>query len=66
MKSRMVWSVVAFAAGLWTARSEALNVGDPAPAFQALDESGKQWSSSDHVGKSLLAIFFYPAAMTGG
>jgi hypothetical protein len=28
-----------------------LKVGDPAPTFQLLDEKGRTWSSSDHVGK---------------
>lgn len=43
-----------------------LKVGDKAPAFQAKDENGKLWKSSDVVGKKTLVVFFYPAATTGG
>ena len=43
-----------------------LKVGDPAPAFQQKDESGKLWESSDHVGKKIVVVFFFPAAFTGG
>ena len=47
-------------------RSYALDVGDAAPTFQGVDDFGKNWSSADHLGKKMIAIFFYPAAMTGG
>ncbi len=43
-----------------------LKVGDKAPTFAALDDSGKEWKSTDHVGKSILVVYFYPADMTGG
>lgn len=43
-----------------------LKVGDPAPTFEALDDTGKPWKSSDHVGKKTLVVYFYPADMTGG
>ena len=43
-----------------------LKVGDSAPAFQALDDTGKEWKSADHVGKGILVVYFYPADMTGG
>lgn len=43
-----------------------LEVGDPSPAFQALDDHGKEWKSSDHVGKKVLVVYFYPADLTGG
>ena len=55
-------SVACLASGPLTA----LDVGDPAPVFSAMDDHGNEWSSKDHVGKSLIAVFFYPAAMTGG
>ena len=45
---------------------ERLMVGDPAPGFQAQDDSGKDWKSSDHVGKKVIVVYFYPADMTGG
>lgn len=43
-----------------------VNVGDKAPEFAALDETGKEWKSSDHVGKKVVVVYFYPADMTGG
>ncbi len=45
---------------------EGLKVGDPAPGFQAQDDSGKDWMSSEHVGKKVIVVYFYPADMTGG
>uniref|UniRef100_A0A7C2K317 thioredoxin-dependent peroxiredoxin n=1 Tax=Schlesneria paludicola TaxID=360056 RepID=A0A7C2K317_9PLAN len=53
----------------WTTAQAAdvdLKVGDPAPKFEALDDSGKTWKSEDHVGKKLIVVYFYPADMTGG
>jgi len=43
-----------------------LNVGDKAPVFEALDDMGKPWKSSDHVGKKIVVVYFYPADCTGG
>jgi peroxiredoxin Q/BCP len=43
-----------------------LKVGDPAPRFEALDDTGKPWKSTDHVGKQVMVVYFYPADMTGG
>lgn len=43
-----------------------LKVGDPAPSFEAKDDAGKDWKSSDHVGKKIVVVFFFPAAFTGG
>lgn len=44
----------------------AIDVGDKAPEFQAKDDSGKTWKSSDHVGEDIVVVYFYPADMTGG
>ena len=44
----------------------ALEVGEKAPAFEALDDQGKPWKSQSFRGKKLLLVYFYPAAMTGG
>ncbi len=41
-------------------------VGDPAPTFEAQDDQGKTWKSSEHFGKKIVVIYFYPADMTGG
>ena len=45
---------------------DGLKVGDPAPGFQAQDDSGKDWKSSEHIGKKVIVVYFYPADMTGG
>lgn len=63
--------VVAAWVGLLSASASAqsevdLKVGDAAPAFSALDDSGKEWKSSDHLGKKVIVVYFYPADMTGG
>ncbi len=62
----------AFAVAAVTGRAEdkkageGVKVGDKAPAFEATDDQGKTWKSSDHVGKKTLVIYFYPADFTGG
>ncbi|SFI89548.1 peroxiredoxin [Planctomicrobium piriforme] len=43
-----------------------LKVGSPAPKFAALDDTGAEWKSDDHVGKKVVVVYFYPADMTGG
>ncbi|MCA9137472.1 MAG: peroxiredoxin [Planctomycetales bacterium] len=46
--------------------ASAVDVGDKAPSFEAKDDTGADWKSSDHVGKKILVVYFYPADMTGG
>jgi peroxiredoxin Q/BCP len=41
-------------------------VGDVAPAFEATDDQGKTFKSSDHFGKKVVVLYFYPADFTGG
>ncbi|MDB5391142.1 MAG: alkyl hydroperoxide reductase/Thiol specific antioxidant/Mal allergen [Planctomycetaceae bacterium] len=43
-----------------------LKVGDEAPKFESLDDTGKEWKSTDHVGKKVVVVYFYPADFTGG
>ena len=43
-----------------------LQVGDAAPVFNAKNEKDKAWSSSDHVGKKWVVIYFYPGDFTPG
>jgi len=43
-----------------------VKVGDPAPAFSSVDETGKVFKSTDVVGKKILVLYFYPADFTGG
>lgn len=44
----------------------ALEVGDPAPAFVANDDTGSLWSLQESLGEKNIVLYFYPAAMTGG
>lgn len=65
------WGWLALVLGVAAVELEAaepvnLQVGDPAPQFEALDDTGKLWKSSDHVGKKILVVYFYPADCTGG
>ena len=60
-------TLLGFLASVTSARAaDELKLGDPAPSFQALDDSGKEWKSSEHVGKKVIVVYFYPADMTGG
>lgn len=43
-----------------------MNVGDKAPDFKLLDDSGTSWRLSDALAKGPVVLFFYPAAMTTG
>jgi peroxiredoxin Q/BCP len=40
--------------------------GDPAPVFESTDDQGKSWKSTDHVGKKIVVLYFYPADLTCG
>lgn len=42
-----------------------LTIGDKAPDFTGVDQSGKQHSLGDYKGKKLI-VFFYPKASTPG
>jgi thioredoxin-dependent peroxiredoxin len=41
-------------------------VGDKAPAFEGIDDQGNPWKSTNHVGKKIVVVYFYPADFTGG
>ncbi len=43
-----------------------VQVGDKAPVFKAIDDAGDTWRLSDHLGKKIIVLYFYPAAMTSG
>jgi thioredoxin-dependent peroxiredoxin len=43
-----------------------LQVGDAAPKFEANDDQGLTWLSSDQVGKKYLVVYFYPGDFTPG
>jgi len=46
--------------------SAELKVGDPAPDFTVKDDQGKDWKASEHYGKNIVVVYFYPADTTGG
>lgn len=48
------------------AQGTGLHIGDQAPEFRAPTDEDEIWDSRDYVGKTILVVFFYPAAMTGG
>jgi thioredoxin-dependent peroxiredoxin len=60
----LIFAALVMGFGMNTAR--AIDVGEKAPAFEAKDDQGKTWKSSDHIGKGVLVVYFYPAALTGG
>jgi len=41
-------------------------VAEKAPLFKAVNADGEMWNLEDHIGKSFIVLYFYPAAMTGG
>jgi len=55
-----------FVIGFGMKSARAIDVGDKAPGFEATDDQGNPWKSSDHVGKGVLVVYFYPADLTGG
>ena len=60
----LVFAVCVMGFGMNAAR--AVDVGQKAPSFEGTDDQGNPWKSADHVGKGVLVVYFYPAAMTGG
>ncbi len=48
------------------AGQDALTVGDKAPAFKAVADDGSTWDINKFLGKKIIVVYFYPAAMTGG
>src|SRR4051794_33822110 len=64
----LAWGVCAFAVGsaFGADDKKELNVGDAAPKFEAKDDLGQTWKSSEHVGKKVIVVYFYPADLTGG
>ena len=68
--TRSVFMVAFSAAALFSAGAKAesvtVAVGDKAPTFEVYDDQGKPWKSSEHFGKKIVVVYFYPADMTGG
>ncbi len=44
----------------------AIGLNESVPAFEAIDDEGNVWKSTDHIGKKMVVLYFYPADMTGG
>ena len=40
--------------------------GDPAPLFTGQDQDGGDFKLSDHIGKQIVLLYFYPKDFTGG
>jgi thioredoxin-dependent peroxiredoxin len=62
-------AALALVGGGWLAAAQGgavPKVGDKAPAFESTDDQGKPWKSSEHVGKKIVVLYFYPADFTGG
>jgi len=57
-----LYKIIALSALLALAASaaEVPKTGDPAPAFAAKDQDGHDWKSSDHIGKEVVIVYFYP------
>ncbi|HXQ20050.1 MAG TPA: peroxiredoxin [Candidatus Acidoferrales bacterium] len=64
MRMLTVFAVLALSATT-AAAAQLLATGDPFPAWNAVDHTGKTVSSSDLAGKKYL-LWFYPKAMTAG
>lgn len=54
--------------GIYAASGQSgkLKIGEKAPLFKALTDAGETWDLGEHIGKSNIVVYFYPAAMTGG
>jgi peroxiredoxin Q/BCP len=58
--------IATFVGGLVMAEDVKLEVGSAAPEFTVKDDSGADWKSTDHFGKKIVVVYFYPADLTGG
>src|SRR5256885_9713910 len=65
MRPMKVWMALCLLGALAQDKVD-LKVGDAAPAFEAKDDTGKDWKSSDHIGKKIVVVYFYPASFTNG
>lgn len=57
---------LAMLAACLNADPDGLTIGEAVPEFQATAASGETWKSSEHIGKGIVVVYFYPADMTGG
>lgn len=66
MKTLIISVVIFILASVAAIGQKSLSVGDKAPQVKAIDDQGKPWKINQFLGKKILVIYFYPAAMTGG
>lgn len=45
---------------------DGLPVGEKVPEFKAPADDGSTWDIKKYLGKNIIVVYFYPAAMTGG
>ena len=65
MKDAIFIAALASLDALWL-EAYAIGLNEPVPAFEAIDDEGNVWKSTDHIGKKMVVLYFYPADMTGG
>ncbi|MDF7807435.1 peroxiredoxin [Pontiellaceae bacterium B12219] len=61
-----IWIIGLMGCLIWAQAVSALEAGDRAPLFTAVDQDGKAWVLEEHLGAKPIVVYFYPAAMTGG
>lgn len=67
MKLAALLLTLAFATSLLAADAPTTpKVGDKAPLITGKDQDGKTWKLSDHVGKKIVLLYFYPKDNTPG
>lgn len=49
-----------------TEKDHKIAAGDKARDFEATTDQNEKWKLSDHLGKDVIVLYFYPADMTGG
>ncbi len=57
---------LALALPLTAQEAKPLAAGDPAPAFSLPGSDGKTHSLSEHAGKRVVVLAWFPKAFTGG
>jgi len=66
MKTLFSSIIVLMLASFTLAGQQGLAIGDKAPLFKAKADDGSTWDINNYLGKNLIVVYFYPAAMTGG
>src|SRR5947209_1687626 len=61
-----IGAILAFALAFSVGAADKPKVGDKAPAIEGKDQDGKMWKLSDHVGKKVVLLYFYPKDDTPG